>query len=103
MTGDARTMTDTRRYALATDAVLEQRGDEALILKLTNETMFSLNATGARIVALLVKGLDAGTIVTALADQYHASPSDIEPDVLRLIDALVSGGLIEAAGQPESR
>ena len=89
-------MTDARRYALAPDAVLKVTGDEALILKLNDETMFSLNATGARITELIVEGLAIDAIVAALADEYKASRSDVESDVTNLLESLVSGGLVVA-------
>jgi Coenzyme PQQ synthesis protein D (PqqD) len=89
-------MADARRYALAPDAVLKVTGDEALILKLNDETMFSLNATGARIAELIVEGLAIDAIVAALADEYKASPSDVESDVTNLLESLLSGGLVVA-------
>jgi hypothetical protein len=91
-------MTNTSRYTLAPDAELKLSGDEALILKLSDETMFSLNATGARIAELILEGLEIDAVVAVLTSEYAATASDVEADVQNLLDALVSGGLIVARG-----
>jgi hypothetical protein len=87
-------MTDCQRYVLAPDAVFKPSGEEALILKLDEETMFALNATGARIVALAVEGKERGAIVRTLAEEYHSSAEEIARGVGGLLDELVAGGLL---------
>lgn len=87
-------MTDHKRYVLAPAAVFKPSGDEALILNLDDETMFALNATGARIVALAVEGKERGAIVRILADEYHSSAEEIARAVGVLLDELVAGGLL---------
>jgi hypothetical protein len=94
-------MTDGQRYALARDTRLTLTGDEGLILKMNDETMFSLNATGARIAELIAAGLEVDAIVNVLTSEYKASASDVKDDVTSLVDALLSGGLIVAVGQDE--
>src|SRR4051794_23981265 len=93
-------MTNGRRYALAPDAELKLMGDEALMLKLTDETMFSLNATGARIAELIVEGLRVDAVVATLTSEYNVSAGEVDVEVTNLIDALLSGGLIVAVDQP---
>ncbi len=89
-------MTDHQRYVLAPSAVFKPSGDEALILNLQDETMFALNATGARIVALAVEGKARGAIVRILAEEYHSNAEEIAQGVGGLLDELVSGGLLLA-------
>jgi len=95
-------MTDGRRYALAPDAELTLTGDEAIILKLTDETMFSLNATGARVAELIAAGLEIDAIVAVLTAEYKAVASDVKSDVTSLVEALLSAGLIVAIDLDES-
>lgn len=95
-------MSDVRRYALAPDAILNLSADEAIILKLNDETMFSLNGTGARIAQLIIDGLTVAAIVDTLAADYKVSASDVEPDVASLLNQLVSGGLIVAVADGDS-
>jgi hypothetical protein len=92
-------MPEELRYVLAPDVVFKPTGDEALLLKLNDETMFALNASGARIVQLLLQDLDLKAVVETLAEEFHASASEIEADATRLLGALTSGGLMEAVGQ----
>ena len=96
-------MTEGRRFALAPDAELKVTGEEALILKLHDETMFSLNATGARIVELIVDGLQIDAVVAVLTSEYDAAASVVKADVTNLIEALLSGGLIVALAEGEAR
>ena len=90
-------MTDARTFALAPGVTLTVARDEAILLKLTDETMFSLNATGARIIELIAGGADIDAVVATLAVEYQVGRSDVEPDVTTLLNALVSGGLLVAA------
>jgi hypothetical protein len=94
-------MTAAQRFALASDAELTLSGDEGLLLKLSDETMFSLNATGARIAELIASGLDIDAIVAVLVEEYRASASDVKRDVAHLVEALLSGGLIVEVGEDE--
>jgi len=87
-------MADHKRYLLAPAAVFKPSGDEALILNLDDETMFALNATGARIVALAVEGKERDAIVRILAEEYHSSAEEIARAVGGLLDELVAGGLL---------
>jgi hypothetical protein len=81
---------------LAPDVVLQQIGDEAVLLKLNEETAFVLNGTAAGIAALIEQGLPVPAIVEELARQY-ASPADVVAgDVRALIDVLVRRGLVQA-------
>ena len=89
-------MTDHKRYVLAPAAVFKPSGDEALILNLHDETMFALNATGARIVALAIEGKERGAIVRILAEEYRSNAEEIAQGVGGLLDELVRGGLLLA-------
>ena len=89
-------MTDHQRYVLAPSAVFKPSGDEALILNLHDETMFALNATGARIVALAIEGKERGAIVRILAEEYRSNAEEIAQGVGGLLDELVRGGLLLA-------
>jgi hypothetical protein len=83
------------RYGLAAHVVFTPTGDEALLLQLTTEKMFTLNATGARTVQLITDGLGIDAVIETLAGEYGADRADVERDTLALVDALVEGGLLE--------
>ena len=87
-------MTPPRRYSLALDAVLRPAGGEALLLKLSDETMFSLNPSGARIVQLILEGRHLEAVVDALTAEFRSNRTDVERDVEDLLHALVTRGLL---------
>lgn len=82
------------RLVLAPDVVLRVIEGDALLLKLGRESVFSLNATGARAAQLLVDGRTAGELVIELAREYGASPNEVERDVLPLLRDLQARGLV---------
>lgn len=82
------------RLSLAPDVVLRVIEGDALLLKLGRESVFSLNATGARVAQLLVEGRTARELVTQLAREYGAGPDDVERDVLSLVRDLKARGLV---------
>jgi hypothetical protein len=87
---------------LAPDVVLQQIGDEAVLLKLNEETVFVLNGTAAGIAALIEQGLPVPAIVEALAAQYAAPADVVAGDVRALIDVFVRRGLVQANGNGAS-
>lgn len=84
--------------AFAPDVVLQMIDNEALLLKLQDEVVFSLNATGARIAQLIVDGLSLDEVVTTLCREHGMSRIDVEPDVQDLVSALMSKGLVIRTG-----
>jgi Coenzyme PQQ synthesis protein D (PqqD) len=96
-------MTMLHKVSFAPDVVLQVIDGDALLLKLQDEEVFSLNATGARIAELVAEGLFLDAIVARLAHEYEASPSDVRKDVDDLVRTLRAKGLLvveteEAAG-----
>ncbi|MCC7007767.1 MAG: PqqD family protein [Acidobacteria bacterium] len=82
------------RLAFAPDVVFQLIGEDALLLKLDTEVVFSLNATGARVAELIGRHSRAEAIVAALAEEYGLSREAIAPDVTALLDALAARELI---------
>ena len=85
---------ESMRYELAADVVLQMADAEALLVKLGDENMFALNATGAEIVAAIIEGTAVDTLVATLADAYAAASADVERDVKALLTELVDRGLL---------
>jgi hypothetical protein len=83
------------RARFAPDVVIQWSGDEAVLLKLTDETVFALNSTGARIAALINEGADLAHIVEQLGAEYQLPVGAVEDDVRELLDVLLAKGLIE--------
>jgi hypothetical protein len=93
-------MTDAAHpIRFAPDVVLRTTGDEALLLKLGHETAFVLNATAARVAALIADGLPIAEVVDRLAAEYGCSREDVAPDVRELVATLHNKGLLIAEEQ----
>lgn len=84
----------THRVYFASDVVVQVIDGEALVLKLQDETVFSLNDTGARIAQLLAAGHGTEEVVRMLCREYGASRDEVEPEVVALVQALRAKGLL---------
>jgi Mg2+ and Co2+ transporter CorA len=83
-----------QKFSFAPDVVLQVINGEALILKLQEEEVFSLNETGARVAQLIDEGRSLDAVIDALTDEYATARENIEHEVNDLVQALVSKGLI---------
>ncbi len=91
-------MTDPqRRFTFAADVILQVIDREALILKLDDEVAFALNETGARIGQLIAEGHGIDALVDILAREYAIPRSDVEREVMSLVEELLAKGLLVAA------
>lgn len=84
----------TQTVAFAPDVVLEMVDGDALLLKLREETFFSLNTTGARVAQLISEGRRFGAILDTLVREYGEARSSVERDVNDLLESLRRRGLI---------
>ncbi|MGQ0733980.1 MAG: PqqD family protein [Acidobacteriota bacterium] len=82
------------RLSFATDVVLQVIEGEALLLKLGEEAVFSLNETGARIAQLLDERHTVGAIVDRLSEEYGMSRGAVEAEVRQLLETLLGRGLV---------
>lgn len=94
MTETAPSSESRRRLRFAHDVVLQATRDEALLLKLGDETAFVLNATAARIATLLDEGLPVDAIVDRLSSEYDCAPDTVADDVRELVETLHEKGLL---------
>jgi hypothetical protein len=83
-----------RKVSFAPDVIVQTIDGEALILKLHDEEVFSLNATGARIAQLIADGQRLDALVDILSREYGVSRNDVEREVASLVQTLLSRGLV---------
>jgi hypothetical protein len=83
-----------RKVSFAPDVIVQTIDGEALILKLHDEEVFSLNATGARIAQLIADGQRLDALVDILSREYGVSRNDVEREVGSLVQTLLSKGLV---------
>jgi len=83
-----------QKLSFAPDVVVQVINGEALILKLQEEEVFSLNETGARVAQLIAEGRSLDAVIDTLTAEYETSRQDIEREVTDLVQTLVSKGLV---------
>lgn len=69
-------------------------GGEALVLKMQDEEVFSLNPTGARIARSIADGQPLEALVESLSREYAMSQDSIRQEVDRLVQTLVAKRLL---------
>jgi hypothetical protein len=79
---------------LAPDVVVQRIQQEAVLLKLADQVMFSLNETGARIAELIGQRTPIPAIVERLAHEYRVTEDQVAADVYALINQLVLRQLV---------
>ena len=85
----------------ASDVVLQEAGAKALLVKLGDENMFALNATGTENRPRDCRRALRWTIsVARFADTYAVAPVDVERDVRALLGELVERGLLMESDEP---
>jgi hypothetical protein len=84
---------------LGPSVVLRIIKGEGLLLKLDAEDVFALNASGTRIVQLLLEGRDLDAVVSALEEGYSAERSELQRDVTNLVEQLRSRGLVRVSAE----
>lgn len=92
----SRVFLDTPITKATTEVIDRAVEDETLVIHLPSGNYFSLNAIGTQV----WEKIDGKRTVRELADlisaEYDAEPERIQEDVLKLIDDLVSEGLVLA-------
>jgi hypothetical protein len=92
-----------QRLSFAPDVIVQTIDGEALILKLHDEEVFSLNQTGARVARLIADGERLDAVIDILSVEYGVGRNDVEREVRSLVHALVSRGLLIASPDRDDR
>ena len=78
----------------AATARAASRGDDTVLVDLTQGRYFTLNGVGTRIWNLLIPGITFDELTATLADEYDAPPDVIAGDAARLLAQLQHAALI---------
>jgi Coenzyme PQQ synthesis protein D (PqqD) len=82
--------------AFVTPSVLcKDLGDEAILLDLTTETYFGLNAAGSRLWKLLTTSPTIRDAFEVMLEEYDVVPEELLRDMTALITDLVDRGLLK--------
>ncbi|HEX7084814.1 MAG TPA: PqqD family protein [Vicinamibacterales bacterium] len=77
------------------DVIAQQVGDTAVLVNLSSNRIYELNASGARVWELLDTARSVEAIVGEIAQEFELSPDVVRADVAPLVDEFVREGLIE--------
>jgi hypothetical protein len=86
-------LTLQHRVAVCDDVVFRALGEESVILSLETGLYFGLDPVGTRIWTLLADR-DLAAVAKTLHEEFDADLSDIEKDVLALVEQLVEKRLV---------
>jgi hypothetical protein len=68
--------------------------DEVVLLDMSSEQYYGLNAVGACVIEAVTAGADVDGAVAAVFDAFDAPEDQIRADVLALVEELVATGLL---------
>lgn len=84
------------------DVVWRRVGEEAVLINLVTNRIYSLNNTGARLWELLAAGHDLEAAEAALSDEFDVEGGELRKEVAAVLEELAREGLVvEVAPRPE--
>lgn len=75
--------------------VLQEVGDEAVLLDLNSGTYYELNPMARRIIELLNESGDPVQVAAALEQEFEVQPDELSADLRTLLAQLESNGLLQ--------
>ena len=94
MTGTPPAVTLASKVAVSDEVLMQEVGDEVVLLDLASERYFGLDPVGTRIWELLPQRRDLAAVHRALCEEFDALPATIELDLLALVRTLAEAGLV---------
>lgn len=94
MTATPPAVTLASKVAISDEVLMQEVGDEVVLLDLASERYFGLDPVGTRIWELLPQRRDLAAVHQALCEEFDALPATIEHDLLALVRTLAEAGLV---------
>ena len=85
---------DEQKVTISPEVLFQEVSGEMVLLDLSSESYFGLDAVGARIWGLLESGNSVGEVLDTLMQEYEVERETLEVDVGELLDRLLEAGLI---------
>lgn len=86
-----------QRVSLSDDVLIQEVGDEAVLLDLASERYFGLDPVGMRIWTLLAQDPALQRVYDRLCAEYDVEPARLEADLLALVGELAQAKLVQVA------
>ncbi len=87
-----------KQYKIQDDLLLQKVMDEMVILDPESGNYFSLDEIGSRMIELFRETGSVAEVVKTMAQEYKAIDSDIESDMITLLDEMVRHGVVKVVG-----
>lgn len=87
------------RVAVPPHVLLQQVGEESVLLDLKTETYFGLDSVGTRMWEVLTKAPSVDAAYRELLEGYEVDPNRLRQDMEDLIEKLMHKGLLETPGE----
>ena len=85
---------DEQKVTISPEVLFQEVSGEMVLLDLSSESYFGLDAVGARIWGLLESGSTVGEVLDTLMGEYEVERETLEADVGELLGRLLEAGLI---------
>lgn len=82
------------KWQLNPQVISRRLGPSSVLVNLDSNEIYELNSTGARVVDLLVSGLDDVAVPDQLASEFDETAVTVQSEVRRLLKDLQAAGLI---------
>ncbi|MDS4029248.1 MAG: PqqD family protein [Candidatus Contendobacter sp.] len=90
-------LTRDARLKVPEQVVTRQVGDETVLLNLESGTYFGLDPVGSRFLELLQAEGALAAVIARMLEEFEVTEAQLEVDLLRLADEMLSSGLLEPA------
>ena len=90
-------LTRDARLKIPDQVVTRQVGDETVLLNLESGTYFGLDPVGSRFLELLQAEGALAAVIARMLEEFEVTEAQLEVDLLRLADEMLSSGLLEPA------
>jgi len=80
-------------YKISEHALLQEVGDETVILNLESGEYFTLDDIGTRMLQLFRDEPDTHKVAVRISEEYEVNPEQAHTDLIDLLDKMVSHGL----------
>jgi hypothetical protein len=84
-----------QRASVPSDVLMREVAGDSVILNLNTETYFGLDEVGTRMWLALTESETIQHAYESLLDEYDVDPDTLSNDLTKLIEDLVSHGLLE--------
>lgn len=90
------------RLVVPPDVVFREVGGEAVILDLSTERYYGLDATGTRIWQLVAEDGSVAGVRRRMLEEFEVDAEELDRDLEELLGKLLAEGLLRPAADPTS-